>query len=54
MLISSALAHGTTNDGHIGGMMPLVVIGAVFVFALYLVARSQWHKYRAKRKAGDE
>ncbi len=54
MFISSAFAHGSNNDGEVGGMMPLVVIGVVVVFALYMIVKWQWRKYRARRNTSPE
>ena len=48
MLISSALAHGSGNDGSVGGNAPFVLLAAICLFILIFVINSKSRKRRRK------
>ncbi len=54
MFLLSGPAHAVVNDEYVGGMLPLVVFGAVAAFALYLIARAKWRKFLHDREVGSE
>ena len=54
MLISPALAHGTTTGEQPGGYGPLILLGVAVVFVLALVAEKKWRKRKLMRDGGDK
>ena len=50
MLISSALAHGTSGSGSVGGFGPLILLAAATLFILVFVINAKWRQ----RKPGDK
>ena len=54
MLISTALAHGTSGDGSGGGFGPLILLAVAVVFVLVLVGEAKWRRRKLQRDGGGE
>lgn len=54
MLISPALAHGTSGDGSVGGFGPLIILAAATLFILVLVINAKRRKRRLRRHGSGE
>ncbi len=54
MLISPALAHGTTTGEQPASYGPLILLGVAVVFVLALVAEKKWRKRKLKRDDGNK
>ncbi len=54
MLISQALAHGSSGVESTGGYGPLILQAVATVGILFLVAEGKWRKRKARREAVGE
>ena len=53
MLISPALAHGTSGAGSVGGFGPLILLAVAIVFVLVLVGEAKWRRRKQRRDDSD-
>ncbi len=53
MLISPALAHGTSGAGSVGGFGPLILLAVAIVFVLVLVGEAKWRRRKQRRDGSD-
>lgn len=54
MLISQALAHGSSGIESPGGYGPLILLAVAAVGILALVVEGKWRKRKSRREAGGE
>ncbi len=49
MLISPALAHGSSGAASVGGLGPLILLAVAILFVLALMGEGKWRRYKQKR-----
>ena len=53
MLISPALAHGSSGAGSVGGPGPLILLGVAIVIVLVFLGNAKWRRYKQRRDGNE-
>jgi|AP45_3_1055517.scaffolds.fasta_scaffold510790_1 hypothetical protein len=51
MMISPALAHGTSGGPDVGWVGPLILIGIAVAVVIFLIGEKKWRHRRSRRNA---